>query len=124
MGYAASSARELDAKPRPPREETTVYVDRVTLGMKYVLYDKGDEMFQELVEKDEELIKMPVVFADEPGSVPEFTAKAEAAILRNFTRNAAGSAARSWPKAVSKTARISLLVCTSSTRTLRSSPPS
>ncbi|MDW4910969.1 hypothetical protein RB628_38045, partial [Streptomyces sp. ADMS] len=63
--------------------------------MKYVLYDKGDEMFQELVEKDEELIKMPVVFTDEPGSVPEFTAKAETAILRNFTRNAAGSAARS-----------------------------
>jgi hypothetical protein len=67
MAYAASSARELGAKPCHPREETTLYVDRVTLGMKYVFYDKGDEMFQELVEKDEELIKMPVVFADEPG---------------------------------------------------------
>lgn len=42
---------------------------------------------------------MPVVFADGPGSVPKFATKAEAAVFRNFTRNA-----------VSKTERILLLL--------------
>ncbi|MEV8311914.1 hypothetical protein AB0P36_32480 [Streptomyces flavidovirens] len=35
--------------------------------MKEVLQDKGDEIFQELIEKVEELIELPVAFADEPG---------------------------------------------------------
>lgn len=41
---------------------------------------------------------MPVVFVDEPGCVPKLDPKAEATIFRNFTRNAAGSMARSAPK--------------------------